>query len=172
MYLWFLGMPLFYWKVSLVRIHVSSSPNLLTTRAATEPELTSEPSRKRGPPDDAPFERIVKRLIVRSWSLCCVLRPESGAQIDASKGISVPSQRSSVQLSAVGPTNPPIGASESPRSHYSSENGNDILAPGALFCDEEIFSGSQFDESIMAELSRLLYSNPFGYPGIDLPATV
>ncbi|KAJ6520200.1 fungal-specific transcription factor domain-containing protein [Mycena sanguinolenta] len=123
---------------------------LLEGLLAVEPGMSSKPSRKRGAPDDEPFERVVKRII-----------------IDASRNVTVPSNRS--PGSDLSPSPAPNSVVSTPSTSSSLEytlqsvSGNDLFVSGALFRDEGIFSGSQFDEQTMAQISQLLYNDPYGF---------
>ncbi|KAJ7269352.1 fungal-specific transcription factor domain-containing protein [Mycena haematopus] len=123
---------------------------LLEGLLTVEPGMPSKPSRKRSAPDDEPFERVVKRMI-----------------IDASLNLTVPSRRSS--SAGLSPSSAPNSIVSTPSTTSSidlalqSVNGNDLFVSGALFRDEGIFSGSQFDDQTMAQISQLLYNDPYGF---------
>ncbi|KAJ7109829.1 fungal-specific transcription factor domain-containing protein [Mycena epipterygia] len=132
---------------------------LLEGLLTVEPGMPSKPSRKRGAPDDEPFERVVKRMI-----------------IDASRNLTVPSSHSShsssADLSSPSALSPLVGTSptSSPVDYAPhSASGNDLFVSGALFRDEGMFSGPQFDDQAMAQISQLLYNDPYGFmdgPGL------
>ncbi|KAJ7431745.1 hypothetical protein B0H11DRAFT_1966449 [Mycena galericulata] len=126
---------------------------LLEGLLTVEPGMPSKPSRKRSATNDEPFERIVKRII-----------------IDASRNLTV----SSCSTSAYGSSPPSSGLNSlvgTPPSTSSptdcvgvqSSSGNDLFVSGALFRDEGMFSGTQFDEQTMVQISQLLYNDPFGF---------
>ncbi|KAJ7665424.1 hypothetical protein DFH06DRAFT_1390944 [Mycena polygramma] len=125
-----------------------------------KPGMPSKPSRKRGAPDDEPFERVVKRMI-----------------IDASRNVTAPSSRSSqASLSPPSSLSPLVGtpvrlpstSTSSPMDYAAhSSSGNDLFVSGALFRDEGMFSGPQFDDQTMAQISQLLYNDPYGF--LDVP---
>ncbi|KAF7347512.1 Nucleus protein [Mycena venus] len=121
-----------------------------------EPGMSSKPSRKRGAPDDddEPFERVVKRII-----------------IDASRNLTVPSSHSPIGSSVDRSSPSHIGSSPRPSTSspidyanvLQSVSGNDLFVSGALFRDEGMFSGPQFDDQTMAQISQLLYNDPYGF---------
>ncbi|KAJ7116836.1 fungal-specific transcription factor domain-containing protein [Mycena crocata] len=130
---------------------------LLEGLLTVEPGMPSKPSRKRGATDDEPFERVVKRMI-----------------IDASRNLTVPSSRASshgssasidnISPSALSPlTNTSPALSTSPIDYTVDSIGNDLFVSGALFRDEGMFSGPQFDDQTMAQISQLLYNDPYGF---------
>ncbi|KAF8215783.1 fungal-specific transcription factor domain-containing protein [Mycena galopus ATCC 62051] len=126
---------------------------LLEGLLAAEPRMSSKPSRKRGAPDDEPFERVVKRIV-----------------IDASRNFTVPSHPSigpgadlSSPSAPISPLGPPPSTSSPIDYAVQSVSGNDLFVSGALFRDEGMFSGSQFDEQTMAQISQLLYNDPYGF---------
>lgn len=142
--------------------------------SAAEPDLPSKPSRKRGAPDDdEPFERIVKRMIVSFSVVFRVYDSLIILQVDASKTVGSPSsqiftaQGSPTTALTVSPLVVPSVPHTVPAQVESPFNwmepGRDIFAPGMLFRDEGVFSGSHFDETTMVELSELLYSNPYRF---------
>ncbi|KAJ7921378.1 fungal-specific transcription factor domain-containing protein [Mycena leptocephala] len=128
---------------------------LLEDLLTVEPEMPSKPSRKRAATDEEPFERVVKRMI-----------------IDASRNLTVPSSHSSngsiTDLSFPSPPSPlgltpPSISNSPPDCAVPSANGNDLFVSGALFRDEGMFSGSQFDDQTMAQIAQLLYNDPYGF---------
>ncbi|KAJ7687368.1 hypothetical protein B0H17DRAFT_1069983 [Mycena rosella] len=133
---------------------------LLEGLLTVEPGMSSKPSRKRGATDDEPFERVVKRMI-----------------IDASRNLTTPtghsSNRSSAELSPPSERSSLLGTSPTSSSPLDyAGSANDLFVSGALFRDEGMFSGSQFDEETMAQISQLLYSDPYGFmDGGGLPST-
>ncbi|KAJ7921327.1 fungal-specific transcription factor domain-containing protein [Mycena leptocephala] len=128
---------------------------LLEGLLTVEPEMPSKPSRKRATTDEEPFERVVKRMI-----------------IDASRNLTVPSSHSSnrsiTDLSFLSPPSslslpPPSISNSPPDCAVPSANGNDLFVSGALFRDEGMFSGSQFDDQTMVQIAQLLYNDPYGF---------
>ncbi|KAJ7610886.1 fungal-specific transcription factor domain-containing protein [Roridomyces roridus] len=121
---------------------------LLDGLLAVEPTMSSQPSRKRAAPDDEPFERVVKRLI-----------------IDASRNLTIPGNASSHSSgSDLGSHSVRTSMSSSPVNSFAGHaSGNDLFVSGALFRDEGMFSGPQFDEQTMAQISQLLYNDPYGF---------
>ncbi|KAJ6601447.1 fungal-specific transcription factor domain-containing protein [Mycena vulgaris] len=125
---------------------------LLEGLLTVEPGMPSKPSRKRGATDDEPFERVVKRMI-----------------IDASRNLTMPSSHSSngSSVDLCSPSAPsPLGStppSVSSPIDFAGHSANDLFVSGALFRDEGMFSGPQFDDQTMAQISQLLYSDPYGF---------
>ncbi|KAJ6614995.1 hypothetical protein B0H10DRAFT_2042843 [Mycena sp. CBHHK59/15] len=115
-----------------------------------EPTMSSKPSRKRGATEDEPFERVVKRMI-----------------IDASRNLTIPNCQSS-QASGADLASPIALTSSSPID-YAVQSGNDLFVSGVLFRDEGMFSGPRFDENTMAEISQLLYNDPYGFIDSGVP---
>ncbi|CAK5264478.1 unnamed protein product [Mycena citricolor] len=129
--------------------HVSRNAiTLLEGLLTAEPGMPSRPSHKRGATDDAPFGRIVKRMI-----------------IDASRNLTVPtaiSPASSSSANSASPPMPPI-RSQVTRQPETPDMMPELFMAGGMFRDEGVFSGPHFDDQTMAQLSQLLYSDPYGY---------
>jgi hypothetical protein len=41
--------------------------------------------------------------------------------------------------------------------------GNDLFVSGGLFHHDEVLPGARFDDQTMAEISQLLYNDPYGF---------
>ncbi|KAJ7492254.1 fungal-specific transcription factor domain-containing protein [Mycena latifolia] len=124
---------------------------LLEGLLTVEPGMPSKPSRKRGATDDEPFERVVKRMIIDASRNLTM--PSAHSSNSSSADLASPSGLS--PLAATPPTSSPID--------YAGPSANDLFVSGALFRDEGMFSGPQFDDQTMAQISQLLYNDPYGF---------
>lgn len=100
--------------------------------------------------------------------------PSELYQVDASKSSDSPTSSHSSQSFTV-PSSPTTLRQISPivttpsvsaftfQGAYWPQYSTDTFAPGMLFRDEGIFSGAHFDETNLAELSHLLYSDHYNY---------
>ncbi|KAJ7204411.1 fungal-specific transcription factor domain-containing protein [Mycena pura] len=148
--------------------HVSAvsrnATTLLQRLFEVEPAMPSKPSRKRGATDDEPFERVVKRLIIDASRQKTAPGPSGASPMSLPSSSGSPVNAMSSPLKDTTSISPPTSTSVSPIGYGAQlASGNDLFLSGALFRSEDMFAGPQLDEQTMAQISQLLYNDPYGF---------